>query len=157
MILLARIDLLDLFASTVKGRILIPEKVKSEVCWEGKEETPLINRLIQDGHIEVLPVQDRKMVRKLEKDFSIDAGEAEALALALEHTASLIATDDRNTIRACKVLKMDFTTALAFLVRAFEKKLIDKNEALSRLEKLESIARYKQAIIADVKQQLQGG
>lgn len=157
MILLARIDLLDLFISAFSGRILIPEKVKIEVCREGKEETPLINRLIKDGNIEVVSVKDRKMVKKLEKDFSIDTGEAEALVLALEKGISLVATDDRNAIRACKALKLEFTTALAFLVRATEKKMIDGNEALSRLAKLESIARYKKSIIADVRQQLRGG
>lgn len=157
MILLARTDLLDLFLSSFKGRIMVPPKVKAEVCREDKEETPLIERLIKDGRIDVLPVKDRRAVKKLEKDFAIDAGEAEALVLAIEHKVSLIATDDRNAIRACKVLKIEFTTALAFLVRAFEKKLIDRSEALSRLEKLESIARYKQSIIAAVKQQLLGG
>lgn len=156
LILLARIDLLELFVSTFAGRILIPKKVKAEVCREGKEETPLINRLIKEGRVEVLPVKDRRAVRKLEKDFALAAGEAEALMLAIEHNVSLIATDDRNAIRGCKVLKLEFTTALAFLVRAFEKMLIDRNEAISRLDKLESIARYKQAIISDVKQKLQG-
>ncbi len=54
------------------------------------------------------------------------------------------------------MLKLEFTTALAFLVRAFEKKLIDRDEALSRLAKLESIARYKRVIISYVKQKLRG-
>lgn len=157
LILLAKIDLLDLFSASFTGRIIIPEKVKQEACRGGMEETPLINRLLKDGQIEVMRVKERRTVRKLEEDFSIDAGEAEALALAIENSAALVATDDRNAIRACKAVKMEFTTAIAFLVRAFEKKLIDRNEALSRLEKLESIAGYKQSIIADAKQQLQGG
>ena len=156
MILLARIDLLELFVSTFAGRVLIPKKVEAEVCCKGKEEAPLINRLIKEGHIAVLPIKDQRAVKRLESDFALHAGEAEALMLAIEHNVSLIATDDRNAIRACKMLKLEFTTALAFLVRAFEKKLIDRNEALSRLDKLESIARYKQTIISDVKQKLQG-
>lgn len=156
MILLARIDLFEMFVSTFSGKVLIPKKVKAEVCCEGKEETPLISRLIKEGFVSVLPVKDWRGVKRLEADFSLDAGEAEALILAIEQNVSLIATDDRNAIRACKVLKLEFTTALAFLVRAFEKKLINRDEALSRLDKLESIARYKKTIISDIKQKLQG-
>ena len=91
------------------------------------------------------------------KDFTIDAGEAEVLALALQEKALLIATDDRNTIRACKMLKIDFTTAIAILIRAFEKKFVDKEEALSKLQKLVAVVRYKQTIIESARKQIGGG
>ena len=156
MILLAKIDLLEMFISTFSGKVLIPQKIEAEVCCEGKEETPLMNRLIKEGLITVLPVKDWRAVKRLETDFSLDAGEAEALILAIEQNVSLLATDDRNAIRTCKVLKLEFTTAIAFLVRAFEKKLVDRDEALSRLDKLESIARYKKTITSDVRQRLEG-
>lgn len=45
------------------------------------------------------------LVRKLMDDFSIDVGEAEALTLALNKKDAMIATDDRNAIRASKLLK----------------------------------------------------
>jgi predicted nucleic acid-binding protein len=48
-------------------------------------------------------------------------GEAEALVLALEKEAVVVATDDRNAIRACKVLRINFVTSLGILVRAVEK------------------------------------
>jgi len=91
------------------------------------------------------------------KDFTIDAGEAEVLALALQEKALLIATDDRNTVRACKMLKIDFTTAIAILIRAFEKKFVDKEEALSKLQKLGAVVRYKQTIIESARKQIEGG
>jgi len=43
-------------------------------------------------------------------DFNIDEGEAEALLLAIQAGAETIATDDRNAIRASKLLKIDFVT-----------------------------------------------
>ena len=91
------------------------------------------------------------------EDFAIDAGEAEALALALQEKASIIATDDRNAIRACKMLKIDFTTAIAVLLRAFKKNLIDADEARIKLQKLASVARYKRVIVEDAKKQIEGG
>jgi predicted nucleic acid-binding protein len=42
MILLAKIDMLDFFVSNFHGAVLIPEKVRSEVCTKGREETLLI-------------------------------------------------------------------------------------------------------------------
>ena len=38
-----------------------------------------------------------------------------------EKDARVVATDDRNAIRACKMLHLEFITAIAFLIRAFEK------------------------------------
>lgn len=75
----------------------------------------------------------------------------------MREKASLVATDDRNAIRACKALKLDFTTAVAILIRAFEKKLIDKAEALIKIQKLGSVARYNKAIIKDAVKLIEGG
>jgi predicted nucleic acid-binding protein len=90
-------------------------------------------------------------------DFNIDSGEAEAIVLALKKKGSLIGTDDRSAIRACKILKINFTTAVAILIRIFEKNLIDKKETLIKLQKLERVARYHRAIIEDAQEQIAGG
>jgi len=156
-ILLAKIDLLEIFVSDFSGRVLIPEKVKEEVCVEELEETPLVMKLIKDKKIQVLKVKNGKPVKKLMDDFNIDTGEAEAITPALQGKASIIATDERNAIRACKILKIDFTTAIAILIRVFKKNLVDKNEALIKLQKLERVARYNSAIIEDARKRIEGG
>lgn len=156
-ILLAKIDMLETFISNFHGKVLIPEKVRAEVCTEGREETPLIVKLIEDKKINVSKVKNSAFVRKLMEDFTIGTGEAEVLTLVLQEKAAFIATDDKNAIRACKMLRINFITTIAILIRAFEKKLVDKDEALIKLQKLESIARYKQAIIEDAKKQIEGG
>lgn len=157
LILLAKMDLLDVFVSNFRGGISIPELIRDEVCIQGREETPLLTRLIKDKKIHVSKVKADKAVRKIMNDFHIDAGEAEAIILALHEKASLVATDNRNAIRACKVLKLDFTTAVAILIRAFEKNLIDKAEALIKIQKLESVARYNRAIIEEARKLIEGG
>lgn len=157
LILLAKMELLDVFVSNFRGGISIPELIRDEVCIQGREETPLLTRLIEDKKIHVSKVKADKAVRKIMNDFHIDAGEAEAIILALYEKASLVATDDRNAIRACKVLKLDFTTAVAILIRAFEKNLIDKAEALIKIQKLESVARYNRAIIEEARKLIEGG
>jgi predicted transcriptional regulator len=64
---------------------------------------------------------------------------------------------DRNAIRACKILKIDFVTAIAFLIRGFEKGLIDRDEALAKLDKLGFIGRYSKEIIKDATKKIKGG
>jgi len=48
-------------------------------------------------------------------------------------------------------------TAIAILIRTFEKNLIDKDEALIKLQKLEVIARYSRAIMEDARERIEGG
>lgn len=157
LILLAKITIIEMFISNFHGRVLISEKVRVEVSVEGAEEAPLIGKLIKEKKIDVLKVKNIRLAKKLMEDFNIDSGEAETLTLALQEKADVIATDDRNAIRACRILKMDFTTAIAVLIRSCEKKLLDKDEALIKLKKLESIARYNREIIEDARKQIKGG
>ncbi|MBI5233559.1 MAG: hypothetical protein HY880_04320 [Deltaproteobacteria bacterium] len=124
---------------------------------KGDVETPQIARLIKEGKVEVLEANDRSLLKKLMDDFNIDSGETEAIALALHKKGAVVATDDRNAIRACKFLKLDFITAISILIRAVEKRHLNKNEAVLKLEKLGSIGRYKKPIIADARRQIKGG
>lgn len=149
LILLAKTDLLELFILDFREKVVIPPKVKAEVCIEKSEETPLIVKLIKDKRIEVLEATSIRQIKKFMDDFNIDAGEAEALTLAIQEGAGVVATDDRNAIRACKILKLDFITSIAVLIRAFEKKLIDRDEAVVKLQKLKSIGRYSRTIMDD--------
>ena len=157
LILLARIGLLELFLSTFQERVAIPQKVKSEVCIKDREEKPLVDSLIKQGKIEILTPKNPRQKRKLMEDFNIDEGEAEALLLAIQPWAETIATDDRNAIRAAKLLKIDFVTAIGFLIRAHEKQLVDRDEAQTKLQSLQVIGRYSNAILEDVKNRIEGG
>jgi predicted nucleic acid-binding protein len=157
LILLAKVEILEAFALNFTGEITIPPGVKEEACRKKAEETTFIENLMKSNKIRVLTVKDSKMVKRLVEDFHINGGEAEALSLALQEKARMVATDDRNAIRACKMLKMDFTTAIAILIRTFEKKLIDKEVALVKLRKLEAIARYSREIIEDARKRIEGG
>ncbi len=157
LILLARIDLLDMFIADYHGGIIIPEAVRSESVIAGKEDEPSILQHLQQKNISVFKVKDVGLVKRLKKDFSLDAGEAEALALALERQASIVAMDDRNAIRACKMLRLEFITAVAFLVRAAEKGLLSRERGMDKLQKLKSVGRYARAIIEDAARLIQGG
>ena len=154
--LLAKIERLEIFLTDLDRKVAIPEKVNEEVFEGSSPEGPLIAKLIQDRRIDVLKTKDRKLVLRLMEDFNIDEGEAETLTLAVQKKASLVVTDDKNAIRACKIMKLDFTTAIAILVRACEKGLIQADEAFAKLKKLQSFARYNKAIIETARNQIEG-
>jgi predicted nucleic acid-binding protein len=99
-------------------------------------------------------VKDKKLVTKLQTDFSLGS-EAEAIALALKEKAQLVGIDDKNGINACKLLGLGFATALAILVRSHEKTLIDKNDALAKLAALARNGRYKDSIVEDARSKVQ--
>ena len=155
--MLAKVEILETFVLNFTGEIFIPQGVKEEACRKKAEETTIIENLVRSNKIRVLTVKDIKVAKRLMDDFNINGGEAETISLALQEKARMVATDDRNAIRACKMLKMDFTTAIAILIRAFEKNLIEKDEALIKLRKLELIARYSRAIIEDARKRIEGG
>ena len=157
LILLAKADLLDLFVENFSGRLAIPPNVRSEVLIGGKAETSQISNMINTDKIKVLKVKDQRLVDKFMDDFNLGRGEAEALALALHEGAELVATDDKNAIRAAKMLKIDFVTAIAFVVRAFEKQLLDAGEAKSKIARLKSIGRYGKQIIKDALERIKKG
>jgi len=157
LILLTRMDVLDLFLSSFEGTVIIPEKVRSEVAKSDKEDAESINRHIGDKKIGVVKVKNVALVKRFMDDFSIDAGAAEALTLAGEKKAGIVTTDDRNAIRACKLLKLEFVTAVSFLIRAVEKGVLSKDEGIVKLKQLQSIGRYSKQILDDAAQQIQGG
>jgi predicted nucleic acid-binding protein len=156
LILLAKIEILDIFLADADKKVAIPEKVKEEVLAGSSPDRPMVEKLVRDRRIDVLKTRDRKLVRRLIEDFNIDEGEAETLTLAIQEKALLVATDDKNAIKACKIMKLDFITAIAILVRAWEKGLIRADEAFSKLQKLQSFARYNKTIIEAARNQIEG-
>lgn len=157
LILLAKADLLDLFVEDFGGPVAIPPTVRSEVLIGGKAETAQISNIINAEKVKVLKVRSQKLVEKFKDDFNLGRGEAEALALALQEGAKLIATDDKNAIRTARMLKIDFVTAIAFIVRAHEKQLVDADEAKLKIEKLKSVGRYGRQIIEDALMRIEKG
>lgn len=154
LILLAKTGLLDIFLDEYPGNVIISKTVEGECLAKLSYDAQLIQARIHDGKIEVKRVRDKKLCAKIEKDFDINLGEAEAIIMGQEFNA-IVATDDWNAIQACKVLKLPFTSALAILIRLKEKNVLDKESALAKLNTLVVYGRYGQGIVQDVKKRLE--
>ncbi len=159
LILLAKAELLDLFLDDFQGIPLIPGAVEDEAtCDLSRPDGLLIQQRIQEGRLAVKEIQQPKILARLLLDFRLGPGEAEALVLASEEkeATAVIATDDRNAIRACKVLRIGFVTSLSILVRAVEKGLQTPVDGMRSLERLRSYGRFKSEIIEEISRQIRG-
>jgi predicted nucleic acid-binding protein len=158
LILLAKIGLLEPFLAGCGMEAGIPEKVEAESCEAKKTfDALLIRKAIDERKIRTVRVKDPGFVNKLRDDFGLGDGEAEAIALAVQAKASLVAIDDKNGINACKLLDIGFTTAAGILVVCYEKELITAREALQKVEQLAKHGRYRNSIIEDVRSRLEAG
>ncbi len=153
LILLAKTELLGVVSEDIQ--IIIPKMVKAECTRKDTFDAKLILALINNKKIEVVAA-DKQFVGKLCRDFRIHAGEAESLAIALKKQFPL-AVDDLSTIKACKILNIKFATAIHFLINTAEKRRIDREMAIVKLEKLSLYGRYTKEIIDDAAKRLKGG
>ena len=156
LILLARIELMETFLEGGLLAVAIPREVEKECCGVKKTvDALMIQKAIEESRIESIAVKNKKITAKLQTDFSLGKGEAEAIALALSEKAQLLGIDDKSGINACKLLGIPFTTAAGILIGCREKGLITLSEALLKLALLTSYGRYRNSIVEDVRTRLE--
>jgi predicted nucleic acid-binding protein len=156
LILIAKAELLDCFLGSVKLAVAIPREVEKECCGSKKSlDALMIQKVLDESRIKVITVKNGRAVRKLQADFSLGKGEAEAIALTLREKDSLLAIDDRNGINACKLMGIAFTTAVGILIRSREQRLLAGPDSLAKLELLSKYGRYKNSIIEDARLRLE--
>ena len=155
LILIAKVELLDAFLNDIGMEIAIPQAVEDECCGGKKTLDALfIRKALNESRIKVRSVRNRKLVTKLEEDFSMGRGESEAIALALQEKALLVGIDDKNGMNACKLSGIPFTTAAGILVRSCEKGLIGRGDALVKLSALAKFGWYRNDLLEDAKMRL---
>lgn len=156
LILIAKAELLDLFLANVSAAVAVPVEVAKECCGPKKAlDAVMIQRALDETRIKTIALKNRRFAVKLQADFSLGKGEAEAIALAVNEKAQLVGIDDQNGINACKLLGLRFTTAVGILVRSREKGLLEGFEALEKLARLAKYGRYKDWIIEDARARLE--
>jgi len=155
LILTAKTETLDPFLRGVELEVAIPLEVEKECCSVKKSlDALMIRKALDESRIRVIAVKDRKLVTKLQGDFGLGRGEAEAIVLALAEKAQMLCIEDKNGINACKLLGVAFTTAIGILVRMREKRLFTTNESLMKLEGLAKHGRYEGSILEGARREL---
>lgn len=118
---LAWIGQLDLLRE-LYGELLIPEAVWDEIVTQGVGQ-PGAEEVRTAGWIKTSAVKNSHLVRALRQE--LDAGEAEAIALALESRAVLLLMDERLGRETARHVGLDYTGVIGVLVEAKRKGLID--------------------------------
>lgn len=139
-ILIAKITLLPKFLDTIKN-VAVTNIVYEEIIKKDSFENLIIKKEIENGRIKVNPIKERFYLNIL-KQFKLDEGEASTFALYDNKKYKGILTDDRELIKLCKINSVPFTSAMAIVVMLFTKKIINKDESLEKIEKLQGYGRY---------------
>ncbi len=132
LIALARIGRLDLLRA-VCGKLLIPQAVRDELVVSGGYR-PGAYEVAAAGWIEVVRVRDVTAVRLLQN--RLDAGESEAVVLAIELGADLLLMDEARGRRVAEAQAINLVGTVGLLVEAKRQGVIDAVTPL--LEKLRS-------------------
>ncbi|MBI4145870.1 hypothetical protein HY489_00875 [Candidatus Woesearchaeota archaeon] len=152
LILLAKTTMLRLLST--KMTIQITQEVWNEATTKDTDDARIIRQLHDEGGI-IISSTESVNLKDIMLDFNMDHGEASAVLFA-KKTQAVLATDDRQAIKACKVLGIQFTTALNILIKVFEKKWISKDQTSIKLRGLLKYARYSEEI-AKTAQKIIGG
>jgi predicted nucleic acid-binding protein len=122
LIALDNIGLLGLLEG-VYGRVLVAEEVRNEFG----SELP--------GWIDVVPVQNRNLIRALQ--LSIDLGESATLALAMERQDARVILDDLKGRKVAQRLGVSFTGLLGVAIKGKQMGLIEAvDNLMTRLKQV---------------------
>ena len=105
------------------GRVLIPVAVADELK-RGVQDEPRISAALSPDWVEAHQPQNRALVETLQADYSLDRGESEAIALALELKADELLIDERLGRRAASRLGLSITGLLGILLVAKQRQLV---------------------------------
>lgn len=144
-ILLAKTDLLREVIS--RGTVMMAATAIDEALARDSDDARMIGGLLDDKSIK--RVAAPAGAATLMRDFRIDRGEAETIAVAREMGA-ICATDDGPAIRCCRALGISFTSAIGLLAAMTEAEVVEPTLALELLGKLQRFGRYDARILDDV-------
>lgn len=117
---LARIGKLDLLRE-LYGAIIVPEAVWQEIVVAGAGQ-PGADEIKAATWIKTQSATNRQLVRVLQQE--LDAGEAEAIVLALQVGAELLLMDERLGRESARHLELRCIGLIGSLIEAKRKKLI---------------------------------
>lgn len=141
LVLLAKIGCLEDFIG-ISPTIEIPSQVKREALFDKDSYyAKLIHKLITEKKIKVILANNDK-IDKVMGNFNLDEGEAATYILFNEKKHNVILTDDGELIKLCKLENVEFICAMAVVIRLYEKKKLNKQKAVEKLEELNKIGRY---------------
>ncbi len=151
MIHLAKITLLEKSCGFFK-KVVVPKSVYNEILAgkeKGYEDIKIITDLVGEKKIIVEQVKNKKLIRRA-KEFNIQGGEGEAVALYWQDKAGCLATDDDNIRKKSAVLDIKIIGTPAIVLALYKEKLVGKNKFEESLNALRKIGWFSNAVIDEM-------
>lgn len=129
----------------ISKKVAISSVVYDEILKKDSFENLIIKKEVEKGRITIENIETKNYSYAM-KQFKLDEGEASSFALCKSKNYAGVLTDDKELIKLCKIEEIKFTSAMAVVIMLLKKKVIDKNAALEKLEKLQGYGRYSDEI-----------
>lgn len=139
-ITLLKIDKLSLLEKLF-GKIIVPKAVFRELAQNNKfvNEADIITK---NNFIEVQDVSTHDTVELFRKSTGLDAGESEALVLAEKLQADMMLLDEKKARKMASLMNIKVMGTVGILIKAYEKKIISKDEILVSVNIMKSYGRF---------------
>ncbi len=125
---LKEIDLIN--ALNIFEEILIPPEVENEIKNNNLPEVLERIKVIN------LNSKWKDTANILVNEFSLDLGEAEAIALALQEKADYFLTDDLDARLVASRYNLEVHGTIGIILRAFRERLLDKKLAIKKVNEI---------------------
>ena len=151
LILLAKVTVLEKFVNrndVITSKIVYEEVVIGKE--KGRKDSILVERLVQEDKLR-LKIPNKTIKNKIEKFFSLKAGELEVVSLAYK-TKHTILSDDKKCMNVAKALGMYFITSLDVITAMYKKSVITKKKAMDCINEMEEYGWYSKDLIKHYKE-----
>lgn len=148
MIHLAKITLLE-YSCNYFNKVIIPEKVYEEIITgenKGYIDIKITKELIRKNKIIIKKIKNKKFLDRA-KEFNIQRGEAECIALYWQEKADYFATDDDNVRNKSLMLNIIIIGTPSIILKLYKEKIIDKEKTLLSINELRKIGWFSNSIL----------
>lgn len=145
---LAKTTLLERSCEYFK-EVIMPETVFKEVKAgkeHGHEDVFIVESLVTRGKIKVKKIRDAVLIQEL-KEYNIQGGEAEAVALYWQERAGYLATDDDNVRRKARFLSIHVIGTPSIILSLYKEGWIKKEKFAESTTTLKKIGWFSNEVI----------
>ena len=137
LIIFGKLNKIDILVKLFKN-IEISNEVYNEVVIKGRElkDALIVEDYVKKGYVKVFKLDNKNynLAKKIQFIFSIDFGEAETIALAIQLKQKEAIIDEISAREAAKSLNIKPIGTLGILLMAFKERIINEDEIKGIIE-----------------------